>query len=79
MCEDQKSGVILPFLLKILQEGRKKKLGQRVPSHLRYVTMPEKVVFDVWVRKTLIHPWVLLMVGLGWYLDVIGSDSHDVF
>ena len=42
----------------------------------RYVTKLYKVVFDVWVRKTLIHPLVLLMVGLGWYLDVIGSDSH---
>ena len=40
LCEDQKSGVILPFLLKILQEGRRKKLGQRVPSDLRYVTKP---------------------------------------
>ena len=79
MCEDQKIGVILLFLLKILQEGRREKLGQRVPSDLRYVTKPYKVVFDVWVRKTLIHPWDLLMVGLGWYLDVIGSDSHDVF
>ena len=38
--EDQKSGVILPFLLKILQEGRRKKLGQRVPSDLRHVTKP---------------------------------------
>ena len=27
MCEDQKIVVILPFLLKILQEGRRKKLG----------------------------------------------------
>ena len=26
-CGDQKSGVILPFFLKILQEGRRKKLG----------------------------------------------------
>ena len=40
LCEDQKSGVILPFLLKILQEGRRKKLGKRVPSDLRYVTKP---------------------------------------
>ena len=40
LCEDQKSGVILPFLLKILQEGIRKKLGQRVPSDLRYVTKP---------------------------------------
>ena len=40
LCEDQRSGVILSFLLKILQEGRKKKLGQRVPSDLRYVTKP---------------------------------------
>ena len=40
LCEDQKSGVILPFLLKILQEGRRKKLGQRVPSDLRHVTKP---------------------------------------
>ena len=38
--EDQKIGVILLFLLKILQEGRSKKLGQRVPSDLRYVTKP---------------------------------------
>ena len=29
---------------------------------------------EVWVRKTLIHPWVLLMVGLGWYLNAFGSD-----
>ena len=40
LCADQKSGVILPFLLKILQEGRKKKLGKIVPSDLRYVTKP---------------------------------------
>ena len=40
LCEDQKIGVILPFLLKILQEERRKKLGQRVPSDLRYVTEP---------------------------------------
>ena len=40
MCEDQKIGVILPFLLKILQEGIRKKLGQRVPNGLRYVTKP---------------------------------------
>ena len=39
LCEEQKSGVILPFLLKILQ-GRMKKLGERVPSDLRYVTKP---------------------------------------
>ena len=45
-------------------------------SDLRYVTKPSKFVFDVWVRKTLIHQWLLLMVGLGWYLDVMGSDSH---
>ena len=31
---------------------------------------------DIWVRKTLIHPWVLLIVGLGWYLDVFKSESH---
>ena len=30
----------------------------------------------LWVRKTLSLPWVLLMFGLGWYLDVTGSDSH---
>ena len=40
LCEDQKSGVILLFLLKILQEGRRNKLRQRVPSDLRYVTKP---------------------------------------
>ena len=40
MCEDQKIGVILPFLLKILQEGRRKKLGLQVQSDLRYVTKP---------------------------------------
>ena len=40
LCEDQKIGVILPFLLNILQEGRRKKLGKRVPSDLRYVTKP---------------------------------------
>ena len=40
LCEEQKSGVILPFLLKILQEERRKKLGERVPSDLRYVTKP---------------------------------------
>ena len=79
LCEDQKIGLILPFLLKILQEGRRKKLGKRVPSDLRYATKPKKVVFDVWVRKTLIHPWVLLMVGLEWYLDVIGRESHVLF
>ena len=56
LCEDQTSGVILPFLLEILQEGRRKEVGQWVPSDLRYVTKPYKVVFDVWVRKTLIHP-----------------------
>ena len=38
--EDQKIGVILSFLLKIFQEGRRKKLGKRVPSDLRYVTKP---------------------------------------
>ena len=41
------------------------KLGQRVSRDSRYEPKPWKVVFDVWVRKTLIHPWVLLMVGLG--------------
>ena len=40
LCEDQKIGVILPFLFKILQEGRRKKLGQRFLSDLRYVTNP---------------------------------------
>ena len=40
LCEDQMSGVILPLLLEILQEGRRKKLGQWVPSDLRYVTKP---------------------------------------
>ena len=40
LCEDQNIGVILPFLLKILLEGRRKKLGQRVLSDLRYVTKP---------------------------------------
>ena len=38
LCEDEKIGVILSFLLKILQEGRRKKLRQRVPRDLRYVT-----------------------------------------
>ena len=28
---------------------------------------------EVWVIKTLIHSLVLLMVGLGWYLNAIGS------
>ena len=40
LCEDQKIAVILPFLVKILQEGRRKMLGQRVPSDLRYLTKP---------------------------------------
>ena len=40
LCEDQNIDVILAFLFKILQEGRRKKLGQRVPSDLRYVTKP---------------------------------------
>ena len=57
----------------------KRKLGQRVSRDLRYEPKPYKVIFYVWVRKTLIHPCVLLMVGLGWYLDVIGSDSHVLF
>ena len=40
MCEDQNIGVILSFFLKILQEGRRKKLGLQVQSYLRYVTGP---------------------------------------
>ena len=40
LCEDQRSGVILLFLLKILQEGRRKKLGIQVQNDLRYVTKP---------------------------------------
>ena len=32
LCEDQKSGVILPFLLKILKEGRRKKEEARAKS-----------------------------------------------
>ena len=38
--EDHKISVILIFFLKFLQEGRGKKLRQRVPSDLRYVTKP---------------------------------------
>ena len=40
MCEDLKIGVILPFLLKILQEGRRKKLRLQVKIDLRYVAKP---------------------------------------
>ena len=32
MCEDQKIGVILPYLLKMLQEGRRKKKEARASS-----------------------------------------------
>ena len=46
-------------------QGGRRKLGHRVSRDSRYEPKPLKVVFDVWVRKTLIHPWVLLMVGLG--------------
>ena len=33
---------------------------------------PHITLNEVWVRETLIHPWVLLMVGLGWYLMSLG-------
>ena len=46
-------------------QGGRRKLGQRVSRDSRHEPKPQKVVFDVWVRKILIHPWVLLMVGLG--------------
>ena len=52
-------------LFKILREGRRKKAGASSPKGFKVRTEPYKVVFDVWVRKTLIHPWVLLRVGLG--------------
>ena len=47
-------------------QGGRRKLGQRVSKGFKERTKLYKVVFDVWVRKTLIHPWVLFMVGLGW-------------
>ena len=52
-------------LFKILQEGRRKKARASSAKGLRYEPKPYKVIFDVWARKTLIHPWVFLMVGLG--------------
>ena len=54
-----------PHLWFLSDQGGRRKLGQRVSRDLRYEPKPKKVVFDVWVRKTLIHPGVLLMVGLG--------------
>ena len=52
---------------------------KKIQRDLKVRTKPYIFLNDVWVRKTLIHPWVLLMVGLGRYKDVIGSDSHDLF
>ena len=45
-------------------------------SDFKVLHKPYISLNDIWVRKNLIHPWVLLMVGLGWYLDVFGSESH---
>ena len=49
-------------LLKFLQGRRRKelRLGEQVIRGKN--TNPSFVLNDVWVRKTLIHPWVLLMV-----------------
>ena len=45
-------------------------------SDFKVLHKPQISLNDIWVRKTLIHPWGLPMVGLGWYLDVFGSESH---
>ena len=36
-------------------KGGRRKLGHRVSRYLRYEPKPYKVVFDVCVRKTLLH------------------------
>ena len=46
------------------QEGRKI-LGLQVQRDFKVRTKPQISLNDVWIRKTLIHPWVLIMVGLG--------------
>ena len=53
-----------PYIWFPSDQGGRRKLGQRVSRDSRYEPKPLKVVFDVRVRKTLIHPWVFLMVGL---------------
>ena len=54
-----------PHFWFLSDQGGRRKLGQRVSKGFKLRTKPLEVVFDVYVRKTLIHPWVLLMVGLG--------------
>ena len=49
---------------------------KEIPKDFKVRTKLKISLNDIWVRKTLIHPWVLLMVGLGLYLDVFGSESH---
>ena len=56
---------ILPCLSKILQEGRRKKTKASSAREFEVRTKPYISLNDVWVRKTIIHSWVLLMVGLG--------------
>ena len=59
-----------------MQDLAKRKLGLQVQSDFKVFYKPKISLNDILDRKTLIHPWVLLMVGLGWYLDVFGSESH---
>ena len=54
-----------PHFWFLSDQGGRRMLGKRVSRDLRYELKLKKVGFDVWVRKTLIHPGVLLMVGLG--------------
>ena len=45
-------------------------------------TNPSFVLNDVWVKKTLIHPWVLLMVVLICYFGRVSFEfwfDFDVF
>ena len=61
-----------------MQDLARRKLGLQVESDFKVRTRPLISQNDIWVRKTLIHQWVLLMVGLEWYLDVFGSESQIV-
>ena len=45
----------------------KASLVKKIQRDLKVRTKPHNFFNDVWVRKTLIHSWVLLMVGLGRY------------
>ena len=49
---------------------------KEIQKDFKVRTKPYISLNDIWVRKTLIDPWVLLMVGLGWYLNVFGSEPH---